>query len=150
MHRVHIQKASTHLQVWGSTAYVHIQKDKRSTLCPHFEKCIFIGYPDGYKGWKFYNPTTKRTIISERADFNEHTPISSPTPTLPIIQAHAPCYTAPDIEDTPEDNPLEAPGVLHPGGAPDPVGEQDLMMKRLILHTVSPLIQHIPGHSERP
>ena len=35
------------------------------------EKCIFIGYPEGYKGWKFYNPTTKKTIISERADFDE-------------------------------------------------------------------------------
>ncbi|EGN91082.1 hypothetical protein SERLA73DRAFT_81227, partial [Serpula lacrymans var. lacrymans S7.3] len=35
------------------------------------EKCVFIGYPEGYKGWKFYNPTTKRTVISERADFDE-------------------------------------------------------------------------------
>jgi len=35
------------------------------------EKCVFIGYPQGYKGWKFYNPTTKKTIISERADFDE-------------------------------------------------------------------------------
>ena len=35
------------------------------------EKCVFIGYPDGYKGWMFYNPTTKRTVISERAEFDE-------------------------------------------------------------------------------
>ena len=35
------------------------------------EKCIFIGYPEGYKGWKFYNPVTKKVIISERADFDE-------------------------------------------------------------------------------
>jgi hypothetical protein len=35
------------------------------------EKCIFIGYPDGYKGWKFYNPTTKKAVIAERADFDE-------------------------------------------------------------------------------
>ena len=104
---------------------MHIQKDKRSTLRPHYEKYVFIGYPDGYKGWKFYNLTTKHTIISERADFDEYTPISLPTSTPPSIQAHAPCYTAPGIEDTPEDNTLEAPEVLHPGGAPDPVGEQD-------------------------
>ena len=35
------------------------------------EKCVFIGYPPGYKGWKFYNPVTKRIIISERAEFDE-------------------------------------------------------------------------------
>src|SRR4051812_49986805 len=35
------------------------------------EKCIFLGYPDGYKGWKFFNPLTKYIVISERADFDE-------------------------------------------------------------------------------
>ncbi|GJE85702.1 hypothetical protein PsYK624_017810 [Phanerochaete sordida] len=35
------------------------------------EKCIFIGYPPGYKGWKFYNPSTKKEIISERAIVDE-------------------------------------------------------------------------------
>jgi len=35
------------------------------------EKGIFIGYPDGYKGWKFYIPSTKKAVISERADFDE-------------------------------------------------------------------------------
>ena len=41
------------------------------TIGSHMEKCIFIGYPEGYKGWMFYNPTIKRTIISERAEFVE-------------------------------------------------------------------------------
>ena len=36
------------------------------------EKCIFIGYPQEYKGWKFYNPGTKRVIILECANFDEH------------------------------------------------------------------------------
>jgi hypothetical protein len=35
------------------------------------EKCVFVGYPAGYKGWKFYNPVTRKFIISERADFDE-------------------------------------------------------------------------------
>jgi len=50
---------------------VHIQKDKRAGLGSHMEKCVFIGYLQGYKGWKFYNPTTKKTVIAERADFDE-------------------------------------------------------------------------------
>ena len=61
----------SHLRVWGCLAYVHIQKDKREKLGSHMEKCVFIGYPDGYKGWKFYNPVTKKVIISERAEFDE-------------------------------------------------------------------------------
>src|SRR3954470_2294375 len=61
----------SHIRVWGCTAYVHIQRDKRTPLGPHMEKCIFLGYPDGYKGWKFFNPLTRRTVISERADSDE-------------------------------------------------------------------------------
>src|SRR5437660_7975283 len=76
----------SHLRVWGCTAYVLIQKDKRHSLDSHVEKCVFIGYPEGYKGWKFFNPTTKHTIISERAEFDErYFPLSKrssqPSPT---------------------------------------------------------------------
>ena len=60
-----------HLRVWGCVAYVNVQRDKHPSLGSHMDKCIFIGYPDGYKGWKFYNPKTKKVIISERADFDE-------------------------------------------------------------------------------
>src|SRR3954471_19808089 len=34
----------SHIRVWGCTAYVHIQRDKRTPLGPHMEKCIFLGY----------------------------------------------------------------------------------------------------------
>ena len=63
----------SHLHVWGCTAYVLIQKDKHplGSLGAHMEKCVFIGYPQGYKGWKFYNPLTKQVFISEHADFDE-------------------------------------------------------------------------------
>jgi len=61
----------SHLRVWGCLAYVHVQRDKRDKLGSHMEKCIFIGYPEGYKGWKFYNPETNSCVISERADFDE-------------------------------------------------------------------------------
>jgi len=61
----------SHFRIWGCTAYVFVQKDQRSSFQSHYQKCVFIGYPDGYKGWKFYNPTTKKVIISERAEFDE-------------------------------------------------------------------------------
>ena len=35
------------------------------------EKCIFVGYPEGYKSWRFYNPQTRKFLICEQAEFNE-------------------------------------------------------------------------------
>jgi Reverse transcriptase (RNA-dependent DNA polymerase)/gag-polypeptide of LTR copia-type/GAG-pre-integrase domain/Integrase core domain len=61
----------SHIRVWGCLAYVHVQKDKRKSFGSHMEKCIFVGYPAGYKGWQFYNPVSKKFIISERAEFDE-------------------------------------------------------------------------------
>jgi len=55
----------SHLRVWGCLAYVHTQKDKRKSFGSHMEKCIFIGYPAGYKGWQFYNPIT-RSLSSQK------------------------------------------------------------------------------------
>ena len=38
----------SNLRIFGSLAYVHVQKDKRGPFGSHFEKCIFLGYPDGW------------------------------------------------------------------------------------------------------
>jgi transposase InsO family protein len=88
----------SHLRVWGCTAYVLIQRDKRplGSLGAHMEKCIFIGYPQGYKGWKFYNPETRKAVISERADFDER---------FFMLQRHS----APQLPPPPPDSLLETP-----------------------------------------
>jgi hypothetical protein len=46
----------THLKVFGYEAYVHVPKENRSKLDKKAEKCIFIGYKDGLKGYKLWNP----------------------------------------------------------------------------------------------
>jgi transposase InsO family protein len=45
-----------HLRVFGCDAYVHIPKENRSKLDKKAEKCIFIGYKDGVKDYKLWNP----------------------------------------------------------------------------------------------
>ena len=45
-----------HLKVFGCDAYVHLPKENRSKLDKNTEKCIFIGYKDGVKGYKIWNP----------------------------------------------------------------------------------------------
>jgi hypothetical protein len=65
-----------------------MQKNQRdSAFGHHMQKYIFLGYPEGYKGWRFYNPTTKKVIITERADFDERytcMPLK-PAPTPPPV-----------------------------------------------------------------
>jgi hypothetical protein len=54
----------THLKVFGYEAYVHVPKENKSKLEKKVEKCIFIQYKDGLKGYKIWNPKTKKVVYS--------------------------------------------------------------------------------------
>jgi hypothetical protein len=60
-----------HLRVFGCDAYVHVPKENRSKLDKKAEKCIFIGYKDGVKGYKLWNPETKKIVYSRDVVFRE-------------------------------------------------------------------------------
>ena len=109
-------------RVFGSLAYVHIKKDMRKGLSPHMEKAIFVGYPPQYKGWEFYNPATKKFILSDRADFDErfcpgtagYIPDQQPIPLLPI---HTPPSVTPNdfhIPDVPDQVGVDQPTLDSP------------------------------------
>ena len=132
----------SNLRIFGSLAYVHVQKDKRGPFGSHFEKCIFLGYPDGYKGWRFYNPSTKRIVLSERAIFDERyqpglkdwnsTLLHHPTPPDMPQDALPSSAERPDTPSIPIP-PLDIPGApasqvegerdapAHPDAPPVPV-----------------------------
>jgi len=66
------QKPSiAHLRVFGCEAFVHVPKEKRSKLDNKAEKCIFIGYKDGIKGYKLWNPVTRKVVYSRDVVFKE-------------------------------------------------------------------------------
>jgi hypothetical protein len=52
----------THLKVFSCEAYVHVPKENKSMLDKKVEKCIFIGYKYGLKGYKIWNPKTKKVV----------------------------------------------------------------------------------------
>ena len=92
------------------------------------EKCVFLGYPDGYKGWKFYNPTSKHTLISERADFDERYFPMSKRPSLPSQPPPTeptPVLSLPPVElfhpGATLDSESECNEVLDHGGEPIPI-----------------------------
>jgi hypothetical protein len=61
----------THLKVFGCEAYVHVPKENMSKLDKKVEKCIFIGYKDGLKGYKIWKPKTKKVVYIRDVVFRE-------------------------------------------------------------------------------
>ena len=72
-----------HLRIFGCKAYVHQSEEK---LEPRSMKCIFLGYPEGVKGYRLWNkesPSVK-IIISHDVVFNENEMLSMRTNTAGI------------------------------------------------------------------
>ena len=59
------------LRVFGCVSYVHIPENQRKKLDPKSRKLLFVGYPDGTKGYKFYDPIGLKFIRSRDAMFVE-------------------------------------------------------------------------------
>lgn len=57
-----------HLRVFGCAAFAHIKQDK---LLPRAKNCIFLGYPDGVKGYKLWCIEKDSKKIIRDVTFNE-------------------------------------------------------------------------------
>ena len=60
-----------HLKIFGSIAFAHVPDQKRSKLDDKSEKLVFIGYDASSKGYKLYNPKTKKVVVSRDVVFDE-------------------------------------------------------------------------------
>jgi hypothetical protein len=49
----------SHIKLFGCDAIVHVPKEKRSKLDKKAVKCIFIGYKEGMKGYKLWDPASR-------------------------------------------------------------------------------------------
>jgi hypothetical protein len=61
----------SHLKVFGCDAFVHVPKEKRSKMDKKEVKCIFIGYKEGMKGYKLWDPASRKTMYSRDVVFRE-------------------------------------------------------------------------------
>jgi hypothetical protein len=61
----------SHLIMFGCIAYVHVPDEKRSKLGLKAEKCIFIGYSLEQKGYRCFNPSTRKLQVSRAVVFDE-------------------------------------------------------------------------------
>jgi hypothetical protein len=61
----------THFRFFGSRAWAQIPSEKRKELDPQRIECIFVGYPDGVKGYRLIDLSLDRLIIERSAQFKE-------------------------------------------------------------------------------
>ena len=57
--------------MFGCVTYAHVPDELRKKLESKAEKCIFLGYNDGSKSYKLYNPLTNKVIIGRDVQFIE-------------------------------------------------------------------------------
>ena len=61
----------THLRVFGSIAFVHIPEPERRKLDPKSLRCVFVGYCETKKAYRFWDPVGHSIKISRDAKFYE-------------------------------------------------------------------------------
>ena len=115
----------SHVRIFGSIAYVHIPDEKRQKLDPKSEKCILIGYSLEQKGYKCYNPSTRKVRVSRDVVFDEsaswYAPETTTTPTP--LDAE---YTERGVEDEDRITRMfeESPVTTRLSGPQEPLSDQ--------------------------
>ena len=61
----------TYCCVFGSLCYTHVPSEVRHKMDARSIKCVFLSYPDERKGYKCYDPSTRRVYISRDVVFDE-------------------------------------------------------------------------------
>jgi hypothetical protein len=61
------------LKIFGCACYPLFRPYNNHKLMYQSKKCIFLGYCSNYRGYKCYDPISKKTIISRHVIFYEHT-----------------------------------------------------------------------------
>ena len=61
----------SYLHVFGCLVYVMYNAQERTKLDAKFRRCIFLGYADGVKGYRLWDPIAHKIVISRDVIFVE-------------------------------------------------------------------------------
>ncbi|KAH9754149.1 Integrase catalytic domain-containing protein [Citrus sinensis] len=59
----------SYLHAFGCPVYIMYNAQERTKLDPKSRRCIFLGYADGVKGYRLWDPTAHKIVISRDAIF---------------------------------------------------------------------------------
>ena len=59
------------LKIFGCSAYVHVQSGECSKLDLKSRKCVFLGFEKGVKGYRLWDPISKKMVTSRDVIFDE-------------------------------------------------------------------------------
>ncbi|GKD82453.1 gag-pol polyprotein, partial [Tanacetum coccineum] len=59
------------LHIFGSPVYVMYNSQETTKLDPKSKKCLFLGYVDGVKGYRLWDPTAHKVVVSRDVVFME-------------------------------------------------------------------------------
>ena len=57
--------------MFGSIAYAHVPKQRRTKLDDHSAKFVLIGYNSRTKGYKLHDPCSGKVTVSRDVEFDE-------------------------------------------------------------------------------
>ncbi len=61
----------SHLRVFGSKAFALVPDVNRQKLDPKAKECVFVGYSEGSKAYRLWNPASQKIVISRNVIFDE-------------------------------------------------------------------------------
>jgi hypothetical protein len=61
----------THFRIFGSRAWARIPSDRRKAMEAQSKECIFVGYPEGVKGYRLLYTTSDTLFIQRSVKFEE-------------------------------------------------------------------------------
>jgi hypothetical protein len=67
-----VKPSVEYFRVFGCIGHVHIPNVKRTKLDSRSSKCVLFGVSEKTKGYRMYNPITKKIVISRDVIFEEN------------------------------------------------------------------------------
>uniref|UniRef100_A0A453GS21 Integrase catalytic domain-containing protein n=1 Tax=Aegilops tauschii subsp. strangulata TaxID=200361 RepID=A0A453GS21_AEGTS len=60
-----------HLHVFGCLCFPNLYATSQHKLAPRSTRCVFLGYPLEHKGYRYFDLTSRKVIVSRHVTFDE-------------------------------------------------------------------------------